>query len=122
MIPGLLLYMGIMTDTMTVREAGRLGGLETLRRRGRDHFVRAGHRGQKVMALRYGPEDRKRWGRMGGRPRKVRIVITGEVGNSKGRRQGEPPGETFPPPDNDCRQIQYLTSDTISGGIEGVDQ
>jgi len=60
-----------MTGTeLTCREAGRLGGLETLRRCGREHFSRAGRRGQNSFRARYGRGDRRRWGRLGGRPRK----------------------------------------------------
>ena len=55
--------------SITVSEAGRLGGLETLRRHGRQHFVAAGRRGQKVIAHHYTTEDRRR-GSLGGRPKK----------------------------------------------------
>lgn len=62
---------------ITVSEAGRLGGLETLRRHGHHHFVRAGRLGQQVIARLYATEDRHRWGGMGGRPRKRRLVGLG---------------------------------------------
>lgn len=56
-------------ESITVSEAGRLGGLETLRRHGRQHFAVAGRRGQEVIAHRYSTDDRRRWGRLGGRPK-----------------------------------------------------
>jgi hypothetical protein len=68
---------------VTVSEAGRLGGLETLRRHGRQHFVAAGCRGQEVIAHCYTAEDRRRWGRLGGRPRKPRLADVGEKGQSR---------------------------------------
>ena len=63
---------------MTVSEAGRLGGLETLRRHGRQHFAVAGRRGQTVMAQHYSTEARRLWGALGGRPRRGRSDETGE--------------------------------------------
>ena len=75
---------------MSVREAGRLGGLQTLRRRGREHFINAGRLGQDSMSRIYTSEDRRRWGRLGGRPRKNRLVFTGEEGTNHEGRTGEP--------------------------------
>jgi hypothetical protein len=69
--------------SITVSEAGRLGGLETLRRYGRQHFVAVGRRGQEVMARYYTAEDRRRWGSMGGRPKKPRLADMGEKGQSR---------------------------------------
>lgn len=68
---------------ITVNQAGRRGGLETLRRHGREHFVSAGCTGQKAVACRYTTEDRRHWGSLGGRPRRVRLVDTGEKGQFK---------------------------------------
>ena len=67
-------------ESITVSDAGRLGGLETLRRHGRQHFVAAGRRGQEVMAHHYTAEDRRRWGSLGGRPKKPRLTNMGEKG------------------------------------------
>jgi len=68
---------------ITVSQAGRLGGLETLRRHGRYHFVRAGRLGQQVIAHHYTTEDRRHWGSLGGRPRKLRLANMGEKGQSR---------------------------------------
>ena len=70
-------------ESITVSEAGRLGGLETLRRHGRQHFVAAGRRGQEVIARYYTAEDRRRWGSLGGRPKKLRLANMGEKGQSR---------------------------------------
>lgn len=67
--------------SITVSEAGHLGGLETLSHHGGQHFVAAGRRGQKVIAHHYTTEDR-RWGSLGGRPRKPKLANMGEKGQS----------------------------------------
>jgi len=77
--------------SVTVSQAGRLGGLETLRRHGRYHFVRAGRLGQEVIAQLYTTEDRRRWGSLGGRPKKPRLPTTGGEGSPDERRYGSPP-------------------------------
>lgn len=69
--------------SITVSEAGRLGGLETLRRYGRQHFVTAGRRGQEVFAQHYATEDRRCWGSLGGRPKRLRLTDMGEKGQSR---------------------------------------
>jgi len=69
--------------SITVSEAGRLGGLETLRRHGRQHFVTAGRRGQEVIAHHYTTRDRRHWGSLGGRPRRVRLADVGEKGQTR---------------------------------------
>jgi len=84
--------------SITAREAGRLGGLETLRRYGRHHFVTAGHLGQQVIARLYAAEDRRRWGSMGGRPRKRRLVSLGERGNTMNEGGWEPARSSAPFP------------------------
>lgn len=68
-------------EILTVIESGRLGGLETLRRYGREHFVSAGQLGQVQFSKRYTREDRRRFGAMGGRPKKRHYM--GEKGQSK---------------------------------------
>jgi len=70
--------------SITVSAAGRLGGLETLRRHGRNHFVTAGRRGQKVIAQHYTTEDRHHhWGSLGGRPKRAKLAHMGEKGQSR---------------------------------------
>ena len=54
---------------ITVREAGRLGGLANLRAHGRAHYVAIGQKGQRAMRARY-PDKAREWGKLGGRPRK----------------------------------------------------
>ena len=71
------------SNNITVSEAGRLGGLETLRRHGRQHFVTAGRCGQEVIARYYTTEDRRHWGSLGGRPKRLRLADMGKKGQSK---------------------------------------
>jgi general stress protein YciG len=52
---------------MTVREAGRRGGLTTSKRYGYEHYKKAGYKGGKANADRYGHEHFKEIGRKGGR-------------------------------------------------------
>jgi len=59
----------------SVRDAGRLGGLTTLLRHGRQHFSAAGRHGQETLQSRYTSQDRRRWGALGGRPRKIQRPI-----------------------------------------------
>ena len=63
--------------TMTVNEAGHRGGLEVLRRRGRDFFARIGKKGQEAMRVKY-PGMSREWGKLGGRPRKFPLNGLGE--------------------------------------------
>jgi len=60
---------------MSCSEAGRIGGKTTLARYGREHFQKAGLKGQAVLANRYNNQDRSQWGAMGGRPRKAPIIL-----------------------------------------------
>jgi hypothetical protein len=69
--------------SITVSEAGHLGGLETLLRHGRQHFVTAGRRGQEAITQYYTTKDRRRWGAMGGRPRRTKFTSMGEKEQSK---------------------------------------
>lgn len=57
------------TAMMTVRDAGRKGGLSCLRNHGRGFFAEIGRKGQSVMRARH-PDKAREWGRLGGRPRK----------------------------------------------------
>jgi hypothetical protein len=54
---------------LNVQEAGRLGGLAVLRKRGRAFFAEIGKSGQKAMRRKY-PNMASVWGKLGGRPRK----------------------------------------------------
>jgi general stress protein YciG len=54
---------------MTVKEAGRRGGLSLLSRRGTKHFAEIGKKGQETMKKLY-PGMASTWGKKGGRPRK----------------------------------------------------
>lgn len=68
---------------LTVKDAGRLGGLTTLARHGLDHYRVAGKKGQAKLAARFGKAQRRRWGSMGGRPRKRKLIHMGEKGQSR---------------------------------------
>jgi general stress protein YciG len=64
---------------MTVREAGRKGGLSCMRNRGREFFSEIGRAGQQAMRGKY-PGMAGEWGRRGGRPRKRSLAdIMGET-------------------------------------------
>jgi hypothetical protein len=56
-------------EELTVREAGRRGGLTLLNKRGIGHFIEIGRKGQQVLRERY-PGMASIWGKKGGRPRK----------------------------------------------------
>lgn len=71
------------TGELTVREAGRLGGLTTLARHGLVHYREAGRKGQSKLAGRSGSAQRRCWGAMGGRPKRVRLVNMGEERQSR---------------------------------------
>ena len=58
--------------TMTVREAGKLGGLSNLYKFGRAYFVRIGKIGGLRTKALHGHQY-KDWGRKGGRPRKLKL-------------------------------------------------
>ena len=57
---------------LTVVEAGRIGGLTTLRDKGRQFFVQIGAKGQTELRKRY-PGMSSEWGKKGGRPRKTGV-------------------------------------------------
>ena len=54
---------------LSVREAGRLGGLSLLHKLGKTHFSKIGQKGQKSMRAKY-PDMASVWGKLGGRPKK----------------------------------------------------
>ena len=57
------------TTDITVKEAGRKGGLSLLNKRGHGHFVEIGKKGQEILRKRY-PGMASVWGKKGGRPKK----------------------------------------------------
>jgi len=57
---------------MTVKEAGRRGGLSLLSKRGTKHFAEIGKKGQDTIK-RLHPGMASTWGKKGGRPRKNNI-------------------------------------------------
>lgn len=64
---------------MTVREAGRRGGLSCLRNQGRRFFVEIGKKGQFEMRRKH-PNMAGKWGKMGGRPKRLTLrEIMGEA-------------------------------------------
>ena len=66
--------IGYQRGTMTVSTSGHLGGLETLRCHGQEHFVNAGRLAQAQFSKRYTSEDRRKFGSMRGRPKKQRYT------------------------------------------------
>ena len=62
----------------TVTEAGKSGGLRTLELYGIGHYRAAGRKGQAAFADRYSADDRRRWGTLGGQPRRTRFTHGGE--------------------------------------------
>lgn len=62
---------------LTVRQAGRLGGLAVLKKHGRQFYVEIGKKGQQTTRARYLDMARE-WGKLGGRPRKPTIDEMGE--------------------------------------------
>lgn len=65
---------------LTVSEAGRLGGLITLARHGIAHYQKAGRKGQAKLATKCTTDQRRSWGTLGGRPKKIRFHDLGENG------------------------------------------
>ena len=77
------MYTNDQRVKLSVKDAGRLGGLTTLARHGLDHYREAGRKGQAKLAARFGKAQRRRWGSMGGRPRKRRLNHMGEKGQAR---------------------------------------
>ena len=71
-------------------EAGRAGGLQTLRRHGREYFSIIGRLGQERFRQRYSREDRRLWGSWGGRPRRMSYSARGRARESN-REEGREP-------------------------------
>ncbi|GBD10764.1 hypothetical protein HRbin23_00410 [bacterium HR23] len=60
---------------MTVREAGRRGGLALVQKYGRTYLSLIGRKGGKATARKY-KDLLREWGKRGGRPRKGRLEET----------------------------------------------
>ncbi len=60
--------------TLSVRQAGRRGGLATLRKHGLDHLRAAGRKGAASVRARYDRGNFVEWGKRGGRPRKPTLA------------------------------------------------
>ena len=56
-------------EGLSVNEAGRLGGLAVLRKRGKAFYIVIGKQGQRAMREKY-PDMASEWGKKCGRPRK----------------------------------------------------
>lgn len=65
--------------SLSVQEAGRLGGLAVLRNHGKAHFSEIGKMGQAEMRRKY-PNKASEWGKLGGRPTKPNLSDTGQEG------------------------------------------
>ena len=76
----------------TTRQAGRLGGLTTLSRYGIAHYRKIGQKGQASFTAKFTSAERRRWGKLGGRPRKHHDPNMGEKRQKDGRGIGSPPG------------------------------
>lgn len=61
-----------MPAEITVRQAGRRGGLAVLSSRGKQFFVEIGKKGQVAMRGKY-PGMASEWGKKGGRPQKSNL-------------------------------------------------
>ena len=68
--------------TISVADAGRVGGSTTYTKYGREHFQTIGKKGQASLAAKVSPEQRRIWGSMGGRPRKLPVPVMGEKDQS----------------------------------------
>jgi len=67
---------------LSVREAGRRGGLVVLATYGHKHFSRIGKQGQKILRDKH-PDMASVWGKRGGRPRKPNLDEMGDMGVNK---------------------------------------
>jgi general stress protein YciG len=63
--------------SLSVSEAGRRGGLTVLRNRGREFYTQIGVKGQQTTRSRY-PNMASKWGKLGGRPRKLPLSAMGK--------------------------------------------
>ena len=63
---------GKKMGNISVKEAGRKGGLALLAKNGNKHFAEIGKKGQETLKKRY-PGMASSWGREGGRPKKNNV-------------------------------------------------
>jgi hypothetical protein len=82
---------------ITVNEAGRFGGLKTLGLKGREFYSQIGKKGQISLRIKY-PNMASRWGKMGGRPKKLDIFQLGGLMVKDKKEDAGPPSATPPPP------------------------
>ncbi len=84
--------------SLTVREAGRRGGLKTLREYGLAHYRSAGKRGAATLLLRYSRDQLAAWGKKGGRPRKPKLSDMGDRRDQPHERKVSGSRPLIPPP------------------------
>lgn len=58
--------------SITVTEAGKMGGLKIINKKGREFFSEIGIKGQRAMRAKH-PDMASVWGKQGGRPRKFNL-------------------------------------------------
>lgn len=68
-------------EAISVKEAGRRGGLTILGTRGRVYLAELGRKGQRAMRLKYAGMASE-WGKLGGRPKKPKLCDMGEEANN----------------------------------------
>jgi general stress protein YciG len=68
--------------SITTTEAGRRGGLSVLREHGHEFFSQIGKKGQAVMRQKH-PNMARKWGKLGGRPKKPSLMTWGSERNSE---------------------------------------
>jgi len=59
---------------MSVKEAGAKGGMKTSAKYGTEHFRQIGKLGQAAQSVRVTSQERRKWGSMGGRPRRPKYT------------------------------------------------
>lgn len=65
---------------ISVKDAGGKGGMTTLARYGSEYFRAIGRKGQASLARKATSEQRRAWGALGGRPRRLKPQHMGEKG------------------------------------------
>ena len=83
---------------LSVREAGRRGGLVVLANYGHKYFSKIGRQGQKALRDQY-PGMASVWGKRGGRPMKPNLDEMGDRGTNKRRGGCGSASSPNPPPD-----------------------
>jgi general stress protein YciG len=74
MSEGISFCRQLKKEDLTVREAGRLGGLAVLLKHGKCHLAEIGRKGQEATRTKY-PGMASVWGKMGGRPKKFNLNL-----------------------------------------------